>query len=98
MVPPPPPPRFPKSLADCQRRALACFEDTIAPALFDARPDLPHPLPEEGSRAVFLVAHSNTIRALMASFDNVPSELIPNLHVPNSVPILYRCTLYDITV
>eukprot|EP00966_Prymnesium_polylepis_P006915 159344-Prymnesium_polylepis.1 len=26
----------------------------------------------------------------MAAFDQVPDEEVPNLHVPNSVPILYR--------
>ena len=37
-----------------------------------------------------VVAHSNTIRSLMAYFDEVGEEEIPHLHVPNSVPIQYR--------
>ena len=37
-----------------------------------------------------VVAHANTIRSLMAAFDQVPDDDVPNLHVPNSVPILYR--------
>ena len=65
---------------------MECFETRIAPALFDEQ-GLPTP-PDE--RTVVVVAHSNTIRSLMAAFDQVPEELVPNLHVPNSVPILYR--------
>ena len=38
---------------------------------------------------MIVVAHSNTIRALMASFDCVADADVPRLHVPNSVPILY---------
>ena len=58
---------------------LDCFEDLVKPALF-----------ESANRAVLLVAHSNTLRALMAAIDEVPDDDVPALHVPNSVPILYR--------
>ena len=75
---PPPAPRT-ESLADCQRRVLDCFEDLVKPALFAG-----------ANRAVLLVAHSNTLRALMAAIDEVPDDDVPALHVPNSVPILYR--------
>ena len=73
-----------ESLADCQRRALACFYDRIAPAMFDEAD------PSKSDRTVVVVAHANTIRSLMAAFDRVPDEDVPRLHVPNSVPILYR--------
>ena len=75
-----------ESLADCQQRALDCFHHRIAPALFDEQ-GLPTP-PDQ--RTVVVVAHSNTIRSLMAAFDNIPAAQVPRLHVPNSVPILYR--------
>lgn len=81
----PPPAPTTESLADCQERALDCYHTTIAPALFDE--DLPTP-PDE--RTVVVVAHSNTIRSLIAAFDRVPHDSVPKLHVPNSVPILYR--------
>ncbi|KAH8059785.1 hypothetical protein JL721_9206 [Aureococcus anophagefferens] len=64
---------------EAQARVLACYEDCVKPALF-AGPD----------RTVLLVAHSNTLRGLMASIDGVPDADVPSLHVPNSVPILYR--------
>lgn len=82
---PPPAPQT-ESLFDCQKRVVQCWEESIAPALFEEE-DLPYP-PDE--RTVLLVAHANTIRSLMAYFDNVPENKVQNLYIPNSVPILYR--------
>ncbi|CAB9527627.1 3-bisphosphoglycerate-dependent phosphoglycerate mutase [Seminavis robusta] len=82
----PPPAPLSESLADCQRRALDCWDDAIAPALFDEE-GLPIP-PDD--RTIIVVAHANTIRSLMAHFDDVPEDMISKLYVPNSVPILYR--------
>lgn len=82
----PPPAPLTESLADCQRRTVECFEDTIASALFDEE-NLPIP-PQD--RTIIVVAHANTIRSLMAHLDDVPEDLVTNLYVPNSVPILYR--------
>mmetsp|Transcript_91441 Transcript_91441/g.261169 ORF Transcript_91441/g.261169 Transcript_91441/m.261169 type:complete len:151 (+) Transcript_91441:375-827(+) len=67
---PSPAPRT-ESLADCQRRTLDCFYDAIMPALMDEE-GLPTPADE---RVVIVVAHSNTIRSLMAYLDDVPEEV-----------------------
>ena len=75
-----------ESLYDCQQRAISCWEDAIAPALFDEQ-GLPYP-PDQ--RTIIVVAHANTIRSLMAHFDQVEEELVTNIYCPNSVPILYR--------
>ena len=85
----PPPAPATESLADCQKRVLECFNERIAPALFDEADGLRQDV-SETDRTVVVVAHANTIRSLMAALDNVPDADIPNLHVPNSVPILYR--------
>ncbi|KAL3942350.1 MAG: hypothetical protein SGBAC_003449 [Bacillariaceae sp.] len=82
---PPPAPQT-ESLYDCQTRVVECWEDSIAPSLFEEE-NLPYP-PDE--RTVLLVAHANTIRSLMAYFDNVPENQVQNMYIPNSVPILYR--------
>eukprot|EP00591_Stephanopyxis_turris_P002333 CAMPEP_0195508528 /NCGR_PEP_ID=MMETSP0794_2-20130614/1719_1 /TAXON_ID=515487 /ORGANISM="Stephanopyxis turris, Strain CCMP 815" /LENGTH=282 /DNA_ID=CAMNT_0040635517 /DNA_START=441 /DNA_END=1289 /DNA_ORIENTATION=+ len=82
---PPPAPRT-ESLWDCQQRAMECFHSAIAPALFDCEV-LPTP---PDLRAIIVVAHANTIRSLMAAFDEVPMDMVPKLYVPNSVPILYQ--------
>lgn len=74
-----------ESLWDCQRRAVDCWYRTISKALFDEQ-NLPNP-PEK--RTVLVVAHANTIRALMAHFDDVEECQVPKLYVPNSVPIVY---------
>lgn len=80
-----------ESLADCQRRVVECFEERIAPALFDCGDAATGGwTPQSNDRTVVVVAHSNTIRSLMAYFDEVGEEEIPHLHVPNSVPIQYR--------
>lgn len=80
----PPPAPDTESLRDCQKRALDCFQTSISQALFDEADD------SNPDRTVVVVAHSNTIRAIMAQFDEVPDEDVPHIHVPNSVPILYR--------
>jgi len=77
---PPPAPRT-ESLSDCRERCLSGFDARVWPALFDSG--------QRGS-TVLLVAHANTLRALMSSFDGIADEDIPKLHVPNSVPIIYR--------
>ena len=82
----PPPAPLTESLADCQTRVMGCFEDTIAPALFDEE-GLPIP-PDD--RTIIVVAHANTIRSLIAYFDKVPEDQVSQIYVPNSVPILYR--------
>ena len=75
-----------ESLADCQKRVVECWETTIAPALFEEE-DLPT---EIENRTVLVAAHSNTLRMLMAYFDEVADEKVPELYVPNAVPIIYR--------
>lgn len=80
----PPPAPTTESLADCQRRVVECFKDVISSAMFDEAD------PALCDRTVIVVAHANAIRSLMAFLDDVPDEDVPSIHVPNSVPILYR--------
>ena len=82
----PPPAPTTESLIDCQRRVLECWEDAIAPSLFEEQ-GLPY---SPDQRTIIVVAHANTIRSLMAHFDDVPEQQIHKIYVPNSVPILYR--------
>ena len=82
----PPPAPLTESLYDCQQRVLDCWYDTIAPSLFEEE-DLPIP---PDNRTIIVVAHANTIRSLIAYFDQVEEDRVTRIHVPNSVPILYR--------
>ena len=73
---PPPAPRT-ESLADCQARVLHYWQDVIFPTV-------------KPGKTILIAAHSNTIRALVAHLDDVPEDKISNLHIPNSVPCVYR--------
>ena len=82
----PPPAPATESLYDCQQRVLGCWYDNIAPSLFEEE-GLPF---SPDKRTIIVAAHANTIRSLIAYFDKVPEERVTKIHVPNSVPILYR--------
>lgn len=75
-----------ENLQDCQKRVVQCWEDCIAPSLFEEE-NLPIP---PSDRTIIVVAHANTLRTLMAHFDDVPDDQVQDIFVPNSVPILYR--------
>lgn len=69
-----------ESLADCQKRVLTYWEDSIVPSL---RPD---------GNALF-VAHANTIRAIASYLDDIPPENVVAIHIANSVPCVYHIDL-----
>jgi len=66
-----------ESLGECQKRVIRYWEETIMKTLVP------------GGK-VLLTAHSNTLRALVSYLDEVPTERVHNLHIPNSVPCVYR--------
>jgi broad specificity phosphatase PhoE len=72
---PPPAPRT-ESLQDCQNRVLEYWYNVILPLA-------------PGSQNL-LVAHANTIRALVSYLDKVPYDIIPKVNIPNSVPCIYQ--------
>lgn len=72
-----PPAPLTESLEDCQKRVLRYWSDEILPTL-------------QPGKTILIAAHSNTLRALVAHLDDVPEDQISNLHIPNSVPCIYR--------
>jgi 2,3-bisphosphoglycerate-dependent phosphoglycerate mutase len=68
-------------LADVVRRAIPYWEDAIVP---DLR--------VEGARgkAVLIVAHGNSIRALRKHIDRISDADIPELEIPTGIPYRYR--------
>ena len=64
-------------LQDTIARVLPLWHESIAPAL------------KLGKR-VLLVAHGNSIRALMKHLDNISAEDIMQLNIPNGKPIVYE--------
>ena len=66
-----------ESLQDTIARTLPYWENAIAPAL-------------RADKTVFVVAHGNTLRALVKYLDKIPDEDIPAVDIPTGVPIVYH--------
>jgi 2,3-bisphosphoglycerate-dependent phosphoglycerate mutase len=64
-------------LADCLGRQRPYVEREVRQAVGDGA-------------VVLLVGHGNSLRALVAQFDRVPTVAIPALLVPTAVPLVYR--------
>jgi 2,3-bisphosphoglycerate-dependent phosphoglycerate mutase len=65
-----------ESLKDTVDRFLPCWHETIAPDI------------KAGKRAL-IVAHGNSLRALVKYLENVPDEEIVELNIPTGVPLVY---------
>ena len=65
-----------ESLKDTLERVLPYWHETIVPEL--AR-----------EQKVLVVAHGNSLRALVKHLDGIPDEDIPGLNIPTGVPLIY---------
>jgi 2,3-bisphosphoglycerate-dependent phosphoglycerate mutase len=74
-----PPEVLPSSecLADVVRRVLPYWQDSIAPDLY-------------AGHCVLLVAHGNSLRALVKHLDTIDDEQITGLNIPTGIPLLYE--------
>ena len=74
-----PPERLPRteSLQDTVERLRPYWQEAIAPAI------------RSGQR-VLIVAHGNTLRALLKYLDDIPENAVPDLNVPTGAPLLYE--------
>ena len=66
-----------ESLKDTIDRVLPCFEHEIKPQMMDGK-------------RVLLVAHGNSIRALVKYFDKLGDDEILNVNIPTGIPLLYE--------
>lgn len=66
-----------ESLADTEQRLLPCWRAQIAPAL-------------RAGRQVLIVAHGNSLRALVRYLDDVPEEQVPAINIPTGIPLVYE--------
>lgn len=64
-------------LKDTVKRFLPYWHDTIAPAI-------------QSRKKVLVVAHGNSLRALVKYLDNVSDEAIVDLNIPTGVPLVYE--------
>lgn len=69
-----------ESLKQCEARVFGYWKEVIAPRVL------------AGER-VLIVAHANTLRALVKAIDQIEDEKIPLLKIPNGIPLVY--TLND---
>jgi 2,3-bisphosphoglycerate-dependent phosphoglycerate mutase len=65
-----------ESLADVRARLLPYWYDTIAPGL-------------RAGATVLVVAHSNSLRALVAHLDGLSHEEVMTLNIPTGIPLRY---------
>ncbi|MGH8428224.1 MAG: 2,3-diphosphoglycerate-dependent phosphoglycerate mutase [Gammaproteobacteria bacterium] len=65
-----------ESLADTVARFIPYYEGEIRPSL------------ERGER-VLIVAHGNSLRALVKYLDDLPEEEITRLNIPTGIPLVY---------
>jgi len=66
-----------ESLADTVRRFLPAWHQTIAPVV-------------AAGRKVVVVAHGNSLRALVKYLDGVSDEAIVALNIPTGIPLVYE--------
>jgi 2,3-bisphosphoglycerate-dependent phosphoglycerate mutase len=64
-------------LKDTMERFLPYWHGTIAPAI-------------KAGRRVLIVAHGNSLRALVKHLDKISDREIPNLNIPTGVPLVYE--------
>lgn len=65
-----------ESLKDTVRRFLPYWHEAIAPVV-------------RSGRRVLIVAHGNSLRALVKHLDNISDEDIPELYIPTGIPLVY---------
>jgi len=64
-------------LQDTTRRSLPYCRDVIAPAVLSGR-------------RVIVVAHGNTLRALVMVLNKIPEDKIGELNIPTGIPLVYE--------
>lgn len=64
-------------LKDTVERVMPFWRESIAPAL-------------TAGKRVLLVAHGNSIRALVKYLDNISEKDIVGLNIPNGIPLVYE--------
>jgi 2,3-bisphosphoglycerate-dependent phosphoglycerate mutase len=64
-------------LQDTTRRSLPYCRDVIAPAVLSGR-------------HVIVVAHGNTLRALVMVLNKIPEDKIGELNIPTGIPLVYE--------
>jgi len=66
-----------ESLKDTEMRLLPYWRGEIVPAI-------------KSGKKVLIVAHGNSLRALVRYLDNISPQKIPELNIPTGIPLIYE--------
>ncbi|OQY30048.1 MAG: phosphoglyceromutase [Candidatus Cloacimonetes bacterium 4572_55] len=71
-------------LKDTVHRFLSYWNETIAPTV-------------KSEKKVIIVAHGNSLRALVKYLDNIPDDEIVRLNIPTGIPLVYELNDDDLS-
>ncbi len=80
-------PRY-KNLKESELPLTECLKDTVARFIPYWEQRIA-PIVKEGQR-VIIVAHGNSLRALVKYLDNIPDNEIVGLNIPTGIPLVYE--------
>jgi 2,3-bisphosphoglycerate-dependent phosphoglycerate mutase len=66
-----------ESLSCVVKRFMPLWNDTLVPII-------------KSGKKLMISAHGNTLRALVKHLDDIPEDVIANLNIPTSVPLVYE--------
>ena len=76
-----------ESLEDCQFRVVQAWNDVLLDLASTYQNDDP-------SSYSFIVAHANSLRALVMHLDNIPVKDIESLNIPTAIPFYYDISTF----
>jgi 2,3-bisphosphoglycerate-dependent phosphoglycerate mutase len=76
-----------ESLEDCQFRVVQAWNDVLLDLASTYQNDDP-------SSYSFIVAHANSLRALVMHLDTIPVKDIENLNIPTAIPFFYDISTF----
>ena len=77
-----------RSLSDKELPRTECLKDTVARFLPLWKNEISTQI--KSGKKVLIVAHGNSLRALVKYLDNIPDEEIVGLNIPTGIPLVYE--------
>jgi len=77
-----------KTLSDDELPRTECLKDTVARFLPLWKNEISSEI--KSGKKVLIVAHGNSLRALVKYLDNIPDDEIVGLNIPTGIPLVYE--------
>ncbi|MDD3681750.1 MAG: 2,3-bisphosphoglycerate-dependent phosphoglycerate mutase, partial [Mesotoga sp.] len=77
-----------RSLSDKELPRTECLKDTVARFLPLWKNEISTEI--KSGKKVLIVAHGNSLRALVKYLDNIPDDEIVGLNIPTGIPLVYE--------